>query len=363
MLNHLFAMPTVPATPEKMTALRFVEGQLTPATVSTPAPHAGEVLVRVCAAGVNPVDLKARFNGALYSTGVDGVGHVYSVGEGVTIEWIGQRVMWHGSLLQMRSGRPESGSYNQYAVIQADALVRVPSEIPDSIAATIPCPGGTAQQIVDGLAPVIEARGPETSAIFIQSASGSVGRLTVQLLTHRYPSLLVVGSASEQHHADLSAIGVTAISYRSPTNSSSSFEFEQMQSVVAERSRDLVGIVNFMGGGSLQQHYEYLGPDEVLVSVLGGQRPQNEREHGPAVHIIALGKAYDVEADPSVGPSIPAYAGVSHPVREMRNAYQSITDHIASGAIQSSVPQLITADTLCQLTIDTLVGKPVMIIN
>lgn len=349
------------AIPCTMNALRYDDGALSLATVPTPHPQRGEVLVHVLAAGVNPVDLKARVEGALYSTGVDGVGQICAVGEGVDTGWIGERVMWHGSLLQMRSGRPEAGSYNEYAVIEEDALVRVPAEMPDEIAATIPCPGGTAQQIVDGLAPVIETRGADTSAVFVQSASGSVGRITVQLLARRYPTLLIIGSASEAHHKDLAALGITPVPYRNATAPSESFEFEQVLSAVTSRDRTLIGIVNFMGGTNLQQHYDYLDERSVLVSVLGGQRPQQETPHGPFVHTIALGKAYDIEADPSLAPSIPAYATTPHPVRAMRDAYQTVADLVAKGAIQPPTPHLMSTDAVCALTISTLVGKPVLL--
>lgn len=354
---------TSAATPPTMKALRYIDGTLTLSTVPTPHPQQGEVLVHVSAAGVNPVDLKARVEGALYSTGVDGVGQICAVGEEVDTRWIGERVMWHGSLLQMRSGRAEAGSYNEYAAIDENALVGIPAEITDEIAATIPCPGGTAQQIVDGLGPVIEARGADTSAVFVQSASGSVGRITVQLLARRYPTLLIVGSASEAHHPDLRALGITPVPYRSATVHSESFEFEQVLSAVTARGRTLIGIANFMGGRNLQQHYEYLDENSVLVSVFGGQLPDQEAPRGPFVHVIALGKAYEVKADPSLAPSIPAYTATSHPVRAMRDAYQTVTDLVAAGAIQPPTPHIMKPDAICGLTIATLVGKPVMLLE
>src|ERR1700755_535460 len=72
--------------------------------VPEPTPAAGQVLVRVRAAGVNPVDTYIRGGGhavkpALpYTPGLDAAGEVEAVGEGVTRVKVGQRVYTAGSL-------------------------------------------------------------------------------------------------------------------------------------------------------------------------------------------------------------------------------------------------------------------------
>jgi NADPH:quinone reductase-like Zn-dependent oxidoreductase len=109
--------------------------------VPRPEPQAGEVLVRVHAAGVNPVDWKIR-RGYLkdfmpvplpFTPGLDLAGIVAAVGPDVTTVQPGQAVFGRGS-----------GAYAEYAIAPANALAPKPHALSFDQAATIPVGASTA---------------------------------------------------------------------------------------------------------------------------------------------------------------------------------------------------------------------------
>ena len=142
-----------------------------------PRPGRGEVLVRNRAIGLNPVDWKFILWGHDAWTwphipGVDGAGEVEEVGEGVHRIGIGARVAYHNDLL-----RP--GSFAEYTVIPARAAIPLPDSLPFAAAATIPCPGLTAQQAID------KALLWPGAHILVTGASGAVGGALLQLARGR----------------------------------------------------------------------------------------------------------------------------------------------------------------------------------
>src|ERR1700740_2325966 len=91
--------------------------------VPNPKPGPGQVVVKIAAAGVNPVDVYMRAGTyprkpqLPYTPGTDGAGLVLSVGEGVTNLTVGERVYTAGSL---------SGTYAEQALCQAWAVFPLP---------------------------------------------------------------------------------------------------------------------------------------------------------------------------------------------------------------------------------------------
>ncbi|MCA8105362.1 MULTISPECIES: zinc-binding dehydrogenase [Burkholderia] len=141
--------------------------------VPRPAPGPGEVLVRNRAAGLNPVDWKFIDWGAPdwrpgHVPGVDGAGEVVSVGAGIQREWLGVRVAYHQSLAR-------DGSFAQYTVVPARAVLRLPPGLGFAEAATLPCPMLTAWQAMQKV-----PHHPGAEAL-VSGAGGAVGTLLVQL--------------------------------------------------------------------------------------------------------------------------------------------------------------------------------------
>src|ERR671921_2318022 len=146
--------------------------------VERPRPGAGEVLVRVVAAGTNPVDAKLRANGssagleAPIILGADISGVVEEVGPGVTDLDPGDEVYYTPEVF----GPLSNGSYAEYHVAKAEIVAKKPATISHEEAAAVPLAGGTAYEaIVRRLAVQVG------ETVLIHGGAGGVGSFAVQI--------------------------------------------------------------------------------------------------------------------------------------------------------------------------------------
>ncbi len=154
--------------------------------VPVPQPKDGEVLVRVHAAGVNPVDWKFRkgmykANNPLqlpYIAGFDLAGVVEAVGPGVTGFAKGQAIYGRGT-----------GSYAEYAVAPAMRIAPKPGSLSFDEAAAVPMGASTAWR---GLFDVGGLEAGQT--VLIHGAAGGIGVLGVQFA--KWKGARVIGTAS-----------------------------------------------------------------------------------------------------------------------------------------------------------------------
>jgi NADPH2:quinone reductase len=161
--------------------------------IPTPRPAAGQVLVRIHAAGVNPYDIYMR-NGTYavkpplpYTPGSDGAGTVEAVGEGVTKVKPGDRVYTAKTL---------TGAYAEYALTLESQVHPLPDKISFAQGAGVWVPYGTAYHALYHSA---KARAGET--LLIHGASGGVGIAAVQIA--RAIGLTIFGTAGTPKGLDL----------------------------------------------------------------------------------------------------------------------------------------------------------------
>jgi len=153
--------------------------------VPTPQPGPGEVLVRIHAAGVNPVETYiragtyARLPELPYTPGNDGAGMVEQVGPDVTGLKAGDRVYTAGSL---------SGTYAEFALCKKEQVHPLPANVSFAQGAAMGTPYATAYR---GLLQRAAAKPGET--VLVHGASGGVGTAAVQLA--RAHGLRVFGTA------------------------------------------------------------------------------------------------------------------------------------------------------------------------
>jgi len=139
--------------------------------IDDPEPSLGEVLVRVHAIGVNPIDWKIR-SGAMKGQfsvafpailGYDIAGEVREVGEGVTDFAKGDRVF-------ARTG----SAYAELAVVKAQELAKVPERVELTTASALPVVSTTADQLIREQAQVEAGQ-----TVLLTGALGSVGRFAL----------------------------------------------------------------------------------------------------------------------------------------------------------------------------------------
>jgi NADPH2:quinone reductase len=154
------------------------------------APLAGQVRVRVEAAGVNFIDTYLRA-GAYprqppFVLGLEGAGTIEAVGEGVADLKPGQRVAW----AQVAS------SYAQVVNAPASALIAIPDGVGTDLAAAAMLQGMTADYLVYG----VRETEPGDIAL-VHAAAGGTGQLLVQML--KRAGARVIGTCSTQDKAAL----------------------------------------------------------------------------------------------------------------------------------------------------------------
>jgi len=161
--------------------------------IPTPKPAAGQVLVRIHAAGVNPYDTYMRAGTYAvkpplpYTPGSDAAGVVEAIGEGIKKVKAGDRVY---------TARTLTGAYAEYALTLEDQVYRLPEKISYAQGAAVYVPYATAYHALYHSA---QAHASET--VLVHGASGGVGTATVQIA--RAAGLTVFGTASSAKGLDM----------------------------------------------------------------------------------------------------------------------------------------------------------------
>ncbi len=207
-----------------------------------PEPKAGEVRVRVAAAGINFADLMARMG--LYPdapplpavVGYEAAGTVDKVGDGVTDVKVGAR-----ALVLTRFG-----GYSSMIVAPAAQIVPLPDNLTFEKAASIPVNYLTAWLMLVRLGNVQKGE-----KVLVHSVAGGVGQAALQICKWRGAEVL--GTASGSKHARLRELGVAhCIDY-----TTQDFERE-IQRITDGRGVDVV--LDAVGGGSFAKSYRSLAP-------------------------------------------------------------------------------------------------------
>ena len=182
--------------------------------VPTPKPKAGEVLIKVGAAGINNTDINTRI--AWYTDGDDGswsgsamelpriqgadvCGHIVAVGEGVTGSRVGERVLVR--TMQPRPtpenpfgceviGSEYDGGYAQYVTTPTAEAIAVNSTWSDAELGSLPCAYSTAEAMLDRASVGAER-------VVITGASGGVGTAAVQLAKRRGAYVIALSGATK----------------------------------------------------------------------------------------------------------------------------------------------------------------------
>ncbi len=173
------------------------------ADVAMPQPGPGEVRIRVQAAPINPADLMFVQNQygirpqLPSGAGFEGMGVVDAVGEGVALP-VGQRVSFTGL-----------GTWSEYAIASARAVIPVPDAIPDELAAQLFVNPFTAYAMIreSGVKP--EAEAPD-DWLMLSAAGSAFGKLVIQFCKRQ--GIRTIGTVRRPDFiAELKALGADEI--------------------------------------------------------------------------------------------------------------------------------------------------------
>lgn len=189
--------------------------------IDTPAPAAGEVLVRVHASGVNPSDVKSRAGRPMIAPRIvphsDGAGVIADVGPGVPRERIGQRVwLWNGQWK-----RP-MGTAAEFIALPQQQAVPLPDGVGFEAGACLGIPALTALHAMTTDGPVLGR------SVLVTGGAGAVGAYALQFARLLGAANIIATVSSDEKAAVAKAAGAHhTVNYR--------------EGRVAEAVRDLTG--------------------------------------------------------------------------------------------------------------------------
>ena len=261
--------------------------------VERPRPQAGQVLVRVHAAGVNPLDWKIR-KGWMKDfmpiplpavPGLDLAGTVEALSPDVVDLAVGQAVYGRGT-----------GTYAEYALAPAATLAPLPAGLTFEQAASVPVGAATAWS---GLFAVGNLQAGQR--VLVQGAAGGVGHFAVQLA--RWKGAQVIGTTSGGNVSFVQALGADQVINYTTT---------RFETVVSEV--DLV--LDAVGGETMERSWQVIKPGGMLVAVAGRGSEETAKQHG-----VRLG------------------AAMGQPTTEL---LRQLGDMLASGTLRTQVGQVFS---------------------
>lgn len=230
-------------------------------TVPKPIPKADQVLVKVCATSINPVDYQTR-RGDYKSLiqlpaiiGVDVSGVIETIGAAVTEFKVGDEVYYSPQVFS------EPGSYAQYHVAEAAIVALKPANLSHAEAACFPVAGGTAWNCL-----VLRGNLQVGETVLIHAGAGGVGSIAIQLA--KAIGAYVFTTCSSKNQDFVRGLGADrAIDYKN----------EDYMEVIRQETNGLgVDLVlDTIGGKTIQHSLEIIRPFGRLVSIVDIAEPQS----------------------------------------------------------------------------------------
>jgi NADPH:quinone reductase-like Zn-dependent oxidoreductase len=216
------------------------------------APEKGEVLIRVYAAAINPVDWKRRAGAGEYAMdpnglpvmipGGDVAGVVEKVGEGVTELRVGLPVF----AVIPRNAKRLNGGYSQYAIAPAGNVVAKPKTYTYAEAA------GLGIATVTGVRVIVDTKVSKGQRVLITGASGGVGSIAVQ--TAKARGAYIIGTASGRREEYLKSIGVDEL-------------IDYTQGNFEEKVKNVDVVIDTVGGDTTDRAFKTVRKGGYFMSV------------------------------------------------------------------------------------------------
>lgn len=165
-----------------------------------------DVLVKVIAAGVNPVDAKINQWASMrkepqskWVCGLDVCGEVIEIGKDVSGWHKGDLVLYHGDMMRA------NGGFAEYAIQDSRTIIKASTSLTAAQQASIPCAGWTAYRAM-----IEKLNTTKGDSVFISGGSGGVGSFAIQLAKNAGAKYIIV-SCSEKNFEYVKSLGATHV--------------------------------------------------------------------------------------------------------------------------------------------------------
>jgi len=228
-----------------------------------PVPAVGDddVLVRINAAGVNPVDIKTR-DGKMKVVLPHRTPFIFGNEVAGVVTQVGGRVrrFTSGDEVYARLPKERIGAFAEYAAVREDAVAHKPKSLTMEEAASIPLVGLTSWQAL-----VERANVTTGQRVLIHAGSGGVGTFAIQLAKHL--GATVATTASSANFDLVRGLGAdVVVDYRT----------EDFETIV----RDYDVVFETQGGKTLEKSIRVLRPGGIVIEIAGPPDPAFAEEIG-----------------------------------------------------------------------------------
>ncbi|WFA86823.1 NADP-dependent oxidoreductase [Paenibacillus amylolyticus] len=229
--------------------------------VNKPRAEANQVVVKLEATSINPIDWKLRegYLKEMYDwefpiiLGWDVAGVITEIGSNVTKWKAGDRVF----------SRPDTtrfGSYAEYTAVDEHLLAKLPDSISYEEAAAVPLAGLTAWQVL-----FTHGDLKEGETVLIHAGAGGVGMYAIQLAKHA--GAHVITTASEKNHELLYSLGADQVI---------DYKKENFEEIL----KDIDLVFDTMGGEVAENSYKVLKPNTGrLITIVGEPNHDTAKSH------------------------------------------------------------------------------------
>ena len=287
-----------------------------------PAPAAGELLIRVHATSVNPVDnairqgmFKERMKFKMpFIPGWDLSGVVESAGSGATR-------LKPGDEVYSRPDLSRDGAYAEYIVVRESEVALKPKSIDHTHAAAIPLTGLTAWQALFDAGKLAAGQ-----TVLIHGAAGGVGHLAVQFAKAK--GARVIGTASKRNHEFLRSLGADEVIDYTTT------KFEDVV-------RNVDVVLDTITGDTQDRSWQIIKKGGIYVSILQPPNPEKAAAHGVrSAHVFVqpnVDELNEIARLVDSGKVKPVIEKV-FPLQDVRAAQELVATHHARGKVVLTVP-------------------------
>jgi NADPH:quinone reductase-like Zn-dependent oxidoreductase len=268
--------------------------------IDRPHPKAGEVLIRIRAAGVNPIDWKLRAGymkdfmplALPHIPGLDVAGTVEGLSDSVTGFAVGDRVFGRGA-----------GTYAEFAVAPAITIARIPESVSFEHAASLHVGGETAWV---GLFDTANLEAGQR--LLVQGGAGGVGAIAVQL--GHWKGAYVIATASAANVDFVRSLGADQV-----------IDYTSIK--VEDAVHDVDVVLDTVGGEVTARSWSVLKPGGILVMVVGAPDARTAEARGVLT------------------------SGVGHPA-ETRPILEELGRLVASGDVKPQIGQVFPLEDAAQ---------------